>query len=101
MVIPASDSGLAAVVMLLRLHGVPVELEQIRHRMGTGVIGESEIVRCSRQFGLKARAVKSSWGRLSRTPLPAIAILRDGSFLLLGNVAGTKVLVQRHRDPRC
>src|SRR5215831_12849022 len=95
-----NDPGLAALAMLLRIHGIAVESEQIQHRMGAGPIGVTEIVRCSRQFGLKARASKSKWGRLSTTPLPAIAALRDGTFLVLGKIADNKVTVQRAASPR-
>jgi ATP-binding cassette, subfamily B, bacterial HlyB/CyaB len=95
-----NDPGLAALVMLLRIHGIAVESEQIQHQMGAGPIGVTEIVRYSRQFGLKARASKSKWGRLSTTPLPAIAVLRDGTFLVLGKIADNKVMVQRAASPR-
>src|SRR4029077_18968627 len=34
------------------------------------------------------------WDRLTSTPLPGIAALRDGGFLILGKAAEDKVLVQ-------
>ena len=34
------------------------------------------------------------WDRLARTPLPGIAALRDGSFVLLGKTSTDKILVQ-------
>jgi ATP-binding cassette, subfamily B, bacterial HlyB/CyaB len=52
-------------------------------------------LRYSREYGLKARTVRTSWTRLARTPLPAIAALNDGSFLILGGAGDDKVLVQR------
>jgi ATP-binding cassette, subfamily B, bacterial HlyB/CyaB len=52
-------------------------------------------LRYSREYGLKARTVRTSWTRLARTPLPAIAALNDGSFLILGGTGDDKVLVQR------
>lgn len=88
------DPGLAVLVILLRFKGIGVELEQIRHQMGTATIGIPEMLRCARQLGLKARAVKTTWKRLPSTPLPAIAALRDGSFLLLGKASDDKILVQ-------
>ena len=45
------------------------------------------MLRVAKAFGLKARAYRSSWRRLAKTPLPGIAVLRDGSFLLLANLA--------------
>lgn len=94
------ESGLIAVAILLRCHGIAADPEQIRHRMGTSRVGVTEILRCSREFGLKARAQRSSWNRLAVTPLPAIAVLRDGSFLILGKVIDDKLLVQRPLSSR-
>src|SRR6266851_759025 len=95
------DPGLAAVVMLLRFHEISADAEQINHRFGGGAtFGVTEILRCASEFGLKARAVTTSWGRLAKTPLPAIAALRDGGFLILAKMADDKLLVQNPRAPR-
>src|SRR6266436_6600865 len=90
----APDQGLAALVALLRFHGLGADPQQIRHSFGTKTIGVSEMLRCAKELGLKARAVTTRWERLGRTPLPAIAPLKDGRFLILGRVAEDKVLVQ-------
>jgi cytosine/creatinine deaminase len=42
-------------VMLLRLHGIGADPEQIRHRFGGARIGTAEMLRCAKEFGLKAR----------------------------------------------
>ena len=49
---------------------------------------------------LKAKTYSTSWGRLAKSPLPAIAALRDGGYLLLGKVGDDKVLVQSFLSPR-
>jgi ATP-binding cassette, subfamily B, bacterial HlyB/CyaB len=95
-----NDPGLTALVMLLRLHGVGADPAQIRHQCGTAAIGTADMIRCAKEFGLKARELKTSWARLTTTPLPAIAVLRDGDFLLLGKVGGDKVVVQTAKTPR-
>jgi subfamily B ATP-binding cassette protein HlyB/CyaB len=97
-----TDPGLIALVMLLRLHGNGADADQIRHRFGDGPIGVSEMLRCAKEFGLKARASKTTWARLAATPFPVIACLHDGGFLILGqvNVAEEKVLVQSPDLPR-
>ena len=53
-----------------------------------------------KQFGLKARVYHSKWQRLTTTPLPGIAVLRDGRFLLLGKASEDQVLVQNPSLPR-
>src|SRR5262245_1987582 len=79
--------------MLLHLHGVAADAGQIRHRLGTDKIGVPEMLRCAKDLGLKARVCRTDWLRLASTPLPAIAPLRDGGFLLLAKADGEKVLV--------
>src|SRR6266851_9480748 len=95
-----NDPGLTALVMLLRFHGVGADPTQIRHQCGTAVIGVAEMIRCAREFGLKARELNTNWARLTTTPLPAIAVLNDGGFLLLGKVGDDKVVVQSTKTPR-
>ena len=58
------------------------------------------MIRCAREFGLKARELKTNWARLATAPLPAIAVLKDGGFLLLGKVGDDKVVVQSTKTPR-
>jgi subfamily B ATP-binding cassette protein HlyB/CyaB len=95
-----NDPGLTALVMLLRFHGIGADPSQIRHQSGTVAIGTPEMVRCAREFGLKARELKTTWARLATTALPAIAVLKDGDFLLLGKVGGDKIVVQSTKTPR-
>jgi subfamily B ATP-binding cassette protein HlyB/CyaB len=95
-----NDPGLIALVMLLRFHGIGADPAQIRHHCGTEAIGVADMIRCAKEFGLKARELKSSWARLASTPLPAIAALKDGGFLLLGKVGDGKVVVQSTKTPR-
>jgi subfamily B ATP-binding cassette protein HlyB/CyaB len=92
------DSGLEALVTLLHFQGVAADREQIRHRLGTNKIGASEILRCAKDFGLKARSCRTSWPRLAKMPLPAIAGLRDGRFMVLAKAGEDEVLVQSPQD---
>jgi subfamily B ATP-binding cassette protein HlyB/CyaB len=94
------ESGIMAVAILLRCHDIAADLGQIRHRMGTARVGVAEILRCAKDFGLKAGAQRTSWNRLAVTPLPGIAVLRDGGLLILGKVIDDKLLVQRPSSPR-
>jgi ATP-binding cassette, subfamily B, bacterial HlyB/CyaB len=89
-----ADPGLEALLLLLHLKDVAADRGQLRHRLGTDKIGAPEMIRCARDLGLKARAWRTNWSRLVRTPLPAIASLRDGGFMVLAKASGDKVLVQ-------
>jgi subfamily B ATP-binding cassette protein HlyB/CyaB len=95
-----TSSGLEALVTLLHFQGVAADREQISHRLGTNKIGASEILRCARDFGLKARACSTKWSRLANMPLPAIASLRDGRFMVVAKASEDEVLVQSPQDVR-
>ena len=58
------------------------------------------MLRCAKQFGLRARCLTSRWERLANTPLPGIAALRDGGFLLIGKPGGDKIIVQAPNTPQ-
>ena len=90
-----TDPGLDALVTLLQLQGVAADAGQITHRLGTNKIGAPEMLRCAKDLGLKARACRTDWSRLARTPLPAIAALRDGGFLVVAKVAETEFWFSR------
>src|SRR5215216_741130 len=94
------DQGLAALVALLRFHGVGADPQQISHRFGARPIGVPEMLRCAKELGVRARSVSARWERLAKTPMPAIAALKDGRFLILGKVADDKILVQSPTSPR-
>jgi subfamily B ATP-binding cassette protein HlyB/CyaB len=94
------DSGLEALVTLLHFQGVAADRGQIGHRLGSTKIGASEILRCAKELGLKARACRSNWSRLARMPLPAIASLRDGGFMVVSKAAEEKILVQSSQELR-
>lgn len=89
----AGKGGVEALVLLVRLLGVAVNPDQLRHQYGAS-IGISEMLRCAKELKLKARAVTCHWDRLRRTPLPAIAQRNDGSFFILGKFVDDKVLIQ-------
>src|SRR5258706_11093734 len=99
-ILSANDPGLGALVMLLRFRGVEAEPAQTRHQCGTAAIGTADMIRCAKEFGLKARELRTSWARLAPPPLPAIAVLKDGGFLLLGKVGDDKIVVQSTKTPR-
>lgn len=93
---PNIDTGLIGLVLLARFHGTAVEPAQLEHQYGVPgrPFGITEILRAGRALGLRARELRSTWARLATTPLPALVVLNDGSFLVLGAVGEGKVLVQ-------
>ena len=94
------EPGLAALVAMLRYQGVAADAAQIRHRIGSHAITVPDILRCAKDHGLKANTFTTKWPRLAKIPMPALAILKDGSFLLLGKVGDDKALVQEPLEAR-
>lgn len=88
------DSGIASLVIIAQLSGVAVSAERLKHLSGTaGHIDSLTLVRLARQVELKARSTTSQVTRLAQTPLPAIAELKDGRFLVLAKCANGNVLL--------
>jgi len=96
----STDPGLIALTTLLRFNGIGADAEQIRHQLGGSSVGTSEMLRVAKDLGLKARLLATNWSRLAKTPLPAIAVLRDGGFLILGKVGDKDALIQHPLSPR-
>src|SRR5689334_14445640 len=96
----AADSGLEALMTLLHLQGVAADRDQIKHRLGVASLGVLDMLRCAKDLGLKASLSHTDFSRLARTPLPAIAQLRDGSFMVIAKASDDRVLVQSPRDHR-
>src|SRR5215831_4876816 len=90
----AADPGLSVLLIMLRLQGIGADPAQLRHRLGHRAVGVLEMLRCAKELGLKARSYKTKWTRLPSTPLPGIAVLRDGEFIVLGKVAQDRAIVQ-------
>ena len=94
------DPGLLTLILTLQSHGIGAEVEQIRQRCGRGAIGIAEMLRCASDFGLKARIVSAAWEQLASMPMPVIAALRDGGFLIIVRVGNDKVTAVKLRS-RC
>ena len=93
----AEDPGLAALVLIARFHNIAADADQLRHGAGmqSGSFDDRELLLAARSLGLKAQRVKVSVERLSKTPLPALAIDRDGRhFVLAGCNADTALVVE-------
>ncbi len=96
------DTGLGCLVLVARFLGVAAEAGQLRHRFARAEapLSSDDIVRASRHLGLKARQVSSSWEKLEKTPLPALAQKDDGQWVVLAKVDAEHVLVQDPLEKR-
>ena len=90
------DTGAACLVLLLRFFGMPGDVAAIRHEFGEAekLLGTKDVLRAARKFGLKSRSIKTTWERLRKTSLPALAQTHNGDFFVLGQIAEDKILIQ-------
>lgn len=89
----SDEAGLLVLQMLLRLRNIHADVPELRRRIGKDAAGVPEMMRCARSYGLKAGVRTTRWHRLLTAPLPAIAGLRDGGFLLLGKAVDDRIIV--------
>lgn len=99
---PELDTGLVCLAMLARFHNIAISIEQLTHEFSTAGHGVTlqELLLAARKSGLKARAVHTTVARLENTPLPAIAIDRDGAFFILARMDKAQALIQDPRSAR-
>jgi len=94
----SDESGLVAFAALLAMHRIAVDPAQMRHSLGHYRAIESEdLLRLAKmqgkEAGIRARSVRSSFDKLERMPVPALANGPNGWFLI-GRVQGGEALIQ-------
>ncbi|SIO55549.1 type I secretion system permease/ATPase [Paraburkholderia phenazinium] len=89
------DAGLAALVVIARLHGIAVEASQLRHASVTDghAFSEEQLILSARAIGLRASAINLLPERLPKTPFPALALDRTGHHFIIAGSNGATALV--------
>ena len=90
-------SGLQALCLVARLHLKAADPAHLAHQLGkprSAELTPDDLLLAAGHLGLKARRVRTSAERLSCTPLPALALMRDGSVAVLAQCDAQRVLVQ-------
>ena len=90
------DTGLACFAIIANYFEKPISLDQIKHKYDrqNSNFEEYELLQLAREFSFKARFVDTSWERLDKINLPAIAQSKDGTYFILGKCNQEKVLIQ-------
>ena len=88
------DRGASALAFILQVLGLPANAAELAHVSGKAALEADDLLRLARRFPVKARLIGSTLERLSTTPLPALAQMRDGGWLVIGRIGDGKVLVQ-------
>jgi subfamily B ATP-binding cassette protein HlyB/CyaB len=90
------DTGVEGLCLIARFLGIAAEPGELARQFASpgAVAGKADLVRAARRIGLKARAVATQWGRLDKMPLPAVACMRDGSFLIAARFSDDRLMIQ-------
>ncbi len=99
---PAIDA-LRALCAIARLHQVAGDPHTLAHQLGLSpaeALQAGDLTRAARHLGLQAKPSRTPPERLSVTPLPALARLREsGRWVVLAQCDGQRVLVQDIAGP--
>jgi subfamily B ATP-binding cassette protein HlyB/CyaB len=92
----AVDSGLVSVALIARFHGRPVDFGQLRHEFvsASGRFDASAVVRSLRGLGFQTELRKLAFAELRKLSGPAILVLNDGRFAVVGRTTEREALVQ-------
>ncbi len=92
---PVDDSGLVAFATVLAIHRIAVDVGQLRHGLGHHrPIDADDLKRLTkRQPDVRARSAWTSYDKLARTPLPALANGPAGWFVI-AQVSGDEAIIQ-------
>jgi subfamily B ATP-binding cassette protein HlyB/CyaB len=92
---PEADHGLNALAMIARYHNIAVDENQLRHEAGIGAttFSERDLMLAARSIGLKVRKASVAAARLPTTPMPALALDKEGRHFILAACDSTKALV--------
>ncbi|HTZ28823.1 MAG TPA: type I secretion system permease/ATPase [Streptosporangiaceae bacterium] len=98
--VDAVDPAARALAFALQVLGVPADPLAILHQSGKAALDEADLLRAARRFPVKVGAHRSSFKRLQVTPLPVLARLKDGRWLVIGRVSEEKLLIQDPTQPK-
>lgn len=89
------DFGLAALIVIARLHGVVADATQIRHQSAIAhdVLSEDDLIRAARSIGLNTKASKLRPERLTQLPFPVLVFDQHGRHFILAGCDGKTGLV--------
>lgn len=100
------DTGLIALLMIVRHHGIAADEAQLRHEFGQERFSTKTILLAAKRLGMTSKVVRQEQDRLEKAPLPAIAIDQQGNYFIAikfgyenGDKTKPKMIIQRPGDP--
>lgn len=96
------DSGLISFIMIANYHGLAADPDQIKHHLALGNhrMSDFDILRAAKSFKMKAKIIQSNMDKLNKLTFPAIAVLKNEEYVVIGKVDKEKVLIIRAQNKR-
>ncbi|MGB1271429.1 MAG: type I secretion system permease/ATPase, partial [Endozoicomonas sp.] len=94
-------SGVFCLSLMFQYLKKPVDMQAIQHEFcpDGGDLTPISMVRAARKTGLKAREKRIKPSRISKYPLPLIAINTEGTFFIIAAIQGGNALIQKAGMP--
>jgi subfamily B ATP-binding cassette protein HlyB/CyaB len=90
----AANPAAAALSFVLRLLGLPANPAEIVHQNGGKDLTSTDLLRVARRYPVKVRLISTTLARLKTSPLPFLARMKDGGWLVVGAIRDDQLLVQ-------
>ncbi len=88
------DTALICFGIIARFNEISIDEEQIKHSLGKFEdINDTDILTIAKRVGLKSKVAKVRYDALDKMVLPAIAKLKDGTYIILAKADKEKVMV--------
>ena len=88
------DTGLKCLLMVASALGVSADEEKIRETyLGKELMDNRILLKSTKLLKLKAKIVIPKGAQLAQIPIPAVAIMQDGTYLVIGRNNPQKILV--------
>lgn len=95
------DTALICLVAIAKMLGLPADMAQLRRAYVVNEKGMDTLMlmRAAKNLGLKSRLVTSVPQQLAQIPFPAIAILKNGNYVVLARMDKERVsIVDPYKD---
>jgi subfamily B ATP-binding cassette protein HlyB/CyaB len=89
------DTALICLVAIAKMFGIPADEAQLRRAYVVSSVGMDTITmqRAAKELGLKSRLVKIKPKKIMDMPLPAVAILKNGNYIVIVRLDNEKVRI--------
>lgn len=90
------DTAIICLVTIAKILGIPADEAQLRRAYvvtGAGGMDTMTLLRAAGELGLTSRLIATNQERFAKTPLPAMAILKNGNYIVVARLENEKVVV--------